>query len=425
VTVTVRELCSLSASELVFEIQNSNGYPVPFSWSYVGKVGNNVAPPGGSVLVSVARVGLSQPLSAPFVVSVAGQTPIAVVPTFIRCTPTPTASPTATATFTASPTATNTPPPTITPTGMATATRTHTPSATSTATSTPQPTVTNTPTPSATHTRTATPTASPSPTWTPTSTPTATFTVSPLATPTEPPPPTQTHTPTTTATPEPTSTLPPTATATETPATPNTPTATPEPEVTPPGFELTPTPGVPDDVCTSEIDVCGVCGGSETDVSKCSEVPPNCVLVRPTKEMRQIAARVRRAATGIRARLQSDIARAAVIPSCAELRATRRYAPILTQLSKANARVKRDILKSVLVCDGNCLTVSFATQVTGIRKKLARAASKAQAYARAVVSCGSGSSANQPGSSGPRTEDALNKIVKDTNKIVSHCKVCA
>lgn len=157
---------------------------------------------------------------------------------------------------------------------------------------------------------------------------------------------------------------------------------------------------------------------------KCSEVPPNCVLVRPTKEMRQIAARVRRAANGIRGRLQADIARASIIPSCAELKSTRRYAPVLQQLSKANARVKRDILKAVLVCDGSCLTVSFATQVSGIRKTLARAASRAQDYARAVVGCGSGSSAPQSGSSGPRTEDALNKIVKDTNKIVSHCKVC-
>lgn len=140
--------------------------------------------------------------------------------------------------------------------------------------------------------------------------------------------------------------------------------------------------------------------------------------------MRKIAKQVRQASNGIRARLLGDVRRAKDAVACGSLSGAKSYKPILALLKEANARVKKNVVKAVLVCDGKCLTVSFAGEVKSIRKVLSKAAGRAQKYARKVVECGANVRQSGNSTSGPRTEDALNQIVKQTNKIVSHCKVC-
>ncbi len=341
-------------------------------------------------------------------------------------TPTKTASPMPTSTVTSVPTSTftSTATPSATPsaTFTASATATHTvtatatSSATPTSTSTPEPTHTATPTSTATSTVTHTPTftASPVPTNTATSVPTSTFTAThtPTAGSTVTSAPTNTATPTAVSVPS----LTPTQTVDSTP--------TPEPSVEP-TETASPTPTAPDGgICTSDIDVCGICGGFETDVLRCSSIPPNCALVPPTKQMKQIAKSVRVASNGIRGRLLSDVRRARSTNECGRVANAKAYKPILALLKSANSRVKRNVLKSVLVCDGKCLTVSFAREVKNIRKVLSKSAARSQKYARKVVACATASRQDSGRTDGPRTEDALDKIVKDTKKIVSHCKVC-
>ena len=195
-------------------------------------------------------------------------------------------------------------------------------------------------------------------------------------------------------------------------------TLTPEPSATPTG-QPSPTIGTE---CTEAFDVCGVCGGQETDFSKCS-VPSNCTLVAPTKEMKKIASQLKKATNTISVRFKADKKRVRQNKSCKKLVKSKAEKDVSDLLLKAREDVKGRILRSVLVCDSDCLTVSFADEITGIRNTICKASKKSQSYARKVVACAprtGGSSAE----SGPRGEDQLKKAVADTKRIVHECKVC-
>ncbi len=143
----------------------------------------------------------------------------------------------------------------------------------------------------------------------------------------------------------------------------------------------------------------------------------------PTKEMVKIARQLRSATNSLRKRVKADIGRAKKQAGCKPLMKSAPDAQINVLLNNAQRKVNEKILKSVLVCDADCLTVSFADEVKSTRKELSRASKRAQKLAKQVVSC-SGRVADSSNSQGPRSEDALARIINSTNRIVSECKVC-
>lgn len=139
--------------------------------------------------------------------------------------------------------------------------------------------------------------------------------------------------------------------------------------------------------------------------------------------MKKIASRLKEAAYQIEQRLAADVNRAKGYKACAKLTPQRVHGPTMKLIRSVEARTKKEILKSVLVCNDKCLTVSFAKQLGSLRKVLGKAAGQAQAYAKNVVQC-AGVKHTGGVSGGTRTDDSLNSIVNDTNRIVSNCKVC-
>jgi len=166
-----------------------------------------------------------------------------------------------------------------------------------------------------------------------------------------------------------------------------------------------------------------VCGGGVTDPVNCSSVPPNCTLVKPTKDMKKIATKLKNAARGIEQRYAEDVKRAKGFTSCQKVAADKAYSSTKALLAAARREADKRILKSVLVCGSECLTISFAGEVKKVQKSLARAARGAKAYAKKVVDC-SAVVRRDPGDKGQRTDSGLDQILNDTNKIVSKCKVC-
>jgi len=193
-----------------------------------------------------------------------------------------------------------------------------------------------------------------------------------------------------------------------------------------PAAQDTPTPAATPTVgteCTSGIDACGVCGGTTTDVHNCPVVPSDCNLVAPTKEMKNIVSKIKKARNSIRSRFLADVKRSKGIGACKSITKTS-IDKIKAQLDEINTRVDANILRSVLVCGEDCLTVSFANEVGEIRKMLNKVSKAAQSFAKKVVQCAPNSSANDAGGNAPRSDSALDQIVRDTKNIVTRCKIC-
>jgi alanyl-tRNA synthetase len=146
-------------------------------------------------------------------------------------------------------------------------------------------------------------------------------------------------------------------------------------------------------------------------------------LVPPTKEMIKIARQLRSATNSLRKRVKTDIARAKKQSDCKPLLKSAPDAQMNALLNNAQRKVNENILKSVLVCNSDCLTVSFADEVKSTRRELSRASKRAQKLAKQVVTC-SGRVGGSDNPRAPRSEDALAKIINSTNRIVSECKVC-
>lgn len=123
-------------------------------------------------------------------------------------------------------------------------------------------------------------------------------------------------------------------------------------------------------------------------------------------------------------RLKADIKRAKTYKACKKIADKAVYGPISDWLIAINAKIDQDILKSVLVCGTDCLTVSFATEVGNVRKLLNKASKMTQGYAKKVVKCAGVVRVGGGTSGGASTKDALDKAVNDTKKIVNNCKVC-
>jgi hypothetical protein len=139
--------------------------------------------------------------------------------------------------------------------------------------------------------------------------------------------------------------------------------------------------------------------------------------------MKKIANKLKNASKSIEQRLAGDVKRAGAFSSCRELLNSKSYASTKAKLAVARREADKRILKSVLVCGTECLTISFAEEVKKVKKSLTQAAKAANVYAKKVVTC-SGIVRQGPGGKGQRTDSDLNQIVNDTNKIVSKCKVC-
>lgn len=396
-------------------------------------------------------------------------------------TPTSTSTPTFTPTVTPSPTATNTVAATATLTPTATGTPTHTPTSTATYTATPAYTATSTPTtaPTASHTPTSTITATPTRTFTPTQTATATHSSTPTNTASPVPTNTPTHTATFTATfsPTPTVTLTPsptptaTNTATSTPTETNTPTNTPTSTATAtftasrtptatstftytptaipvatntatytPTFTATSTPtptftattaptptlipGQPEDIrCTEGLDACGVCGGTEKNSDRCP-VPEGCSMIAPTNDMREITLDLRKVTNLIQIKLNADRVRATQYRGCEKIASSRTYSSINKLVAKIKKRIKAKILRSVMVCGSDCLTISFTAEIKALRSELKRASIRTQRYARSIVNCSQVKRNTNPQESSRTTKDMLDDAVKRTTRINKHCQVC-
>lgn len=143
----------------------------------------------------------------------------------------------------------------------------------------------------------------------------------------------------------------------------------------------------------------------------------------PTLEMKKIAKKLNKVSNTIGKRLSKDIKRAKEYAQCAAIRKPASYKSIKSLLMQARRDSKSRIVKSVLVCD-ECLTVTFEVEVEKIRKLLKQASKEAQEYARKVVKCAGVNRKSGQGSGGSRTDSALDKAVKDVEKIVASCTVC-
>ena len=350
-------------------------------------------------------------------------------------TPTPTKTPTPTSTPSSTPSATPTFTPTNTPTQTATATNTATATPTQTFTATSTPTKTPIPTSTATNTPTRTPTVTYTSTNTPTRTPTSTFTNTPIFTVTSTATPTatttQTSTPTSTNTVLPTST-PAIEIATETP-TPS-PTATPtviETPVETPISEETSTP-IPtvmttpnvDPICTRGMDACGVCGGTATDTQQCATVNTTCISVAPTSQIKKIGSQFLSTTSAISKIVNADLARAkANANQCKGINRISIQQQARLFQEQINAEIQAHILRSVLLCNSDCLTVSFKKESDLVLSITQKYSNLAKTLARKVVQCSAKTTPRKP-SSLKSSAERLNQLIKQNKNQKVECTVC-
>jgi len=249
---------------------------------------------------------------------------------------------------------------------------------------------TPTPTPTATPTATSTPTPTETPTNTPTSSPTSTPTETPTATPTE----------TATATPTETATATPTATATETP----TPTET-------------PVPIVPSDCLRANPAFAHLCVPTP--------VPVRCSMVKPTSKMRRIATELMSVEAGISGSWNASVKRAKGYQSCRALVQSGIEARSIRHINRITLAVSRDIMKHIKVCGDSCVTKSFNSEVSYIKKLLATYANDARDLARDVLRCSKNASPNKkPSDENGRTDSRLTDLVNKVSGIDTNCKIC-
>lgn len=140
--------------------------------------------------------------------------------------------------------------------------------------------------------------------------------------------------------------------------------------------------------------------------------------------MKKIAQDVKKANNQIRNRFEADLKRAGSYKSCASVAKDKSIKATKRLLADIGSMTDKRIIKSVQVCGTDCLTVSFARDVADIRALLTKASADVQKYAKKVVTCAKSTKPSTGGKNGPRTDDALSQIVKDTKNIVTHCTVC-
>lgn len=154
-----------------------------------------------------------------------------------------------------------------------------------------------------------------------------------------------------------------------------------------------------------------VCAAVEyPDPLNCSSIPPNCTLVKPTKEMKKIANKLKNASKSIEQRLAWDVKRAGTFSSCRELLSKKSYASTKAKLAAARREADKRILKSVLVCGTECLTVSFAEEVKKVKSGFSGSRSQ-NVYAKSVVTC-SGVVRQGSDGKGQRTDTILTKSTR-------------
>ena len=141
--------------------------------------------------------------------------------------------------------------------------------------------------------------------------------------------------------------------------------------------------------------------------------------------MRTITVDLRKVANLIHIRLKDDIKRAESYTSCQKIADVTTHRAITTLISKIKAKIRIDILRSVMVCGSDCLTISFAKEVRSIRKMLNRASKMTQRYAKDVVQCSNVKRlAKDKDPEAKRTEDVLDNAVNRTKNVVRECKIC-
>ena len=133
---------------------------------------------------------------------------------------------------------------------------------------------------------------------------------------------------------------------------------------------------------------------------------------------------LRRDPSDDRAAVKDDIKRAETYPSCKQISKVTTHRSIQSLISKIKAKIRIDILRSVMVCGSDCLTISFSKEVNSIRKLLNRASKMTQQYAKNVVKCSNVKRQLEQNPKQKRTEDVLDDAVNRTNNVVRECKIC-
>lgn len=140
--------------------------------------------------------------------------------------------------------------------------------------------------------------------------------------------------------------------------------------------------------------------------------------------MKKIATQIKSANNSIQKRFLADVKRAKGVKACSKAVTAEFVSTSKALFKEINEKTNTQILQSVLVCNTDCLTVSFEREVMGIRQLLGKASSNSQKLAKKVVKCSGSKAAPSNGKAGPRSDTDLNKIVNDTKKILTNCKVC-
>lgn len=140
--------------------------------------------------------------------------------------------------------------------------------------------------------------------------------------------------------------------------------------------------------------------------------------------MKKISSELKKVTKAVRLRLTPDIKRAKSFKGCKKIASKSSHGPISDWMVAINAKIDNEILKSVLVCQNGCLTVSFAEQVDAIRKLLTQASKATQAYSKKVVKCSGVVRKGSGSPSGNNPKAAIDKAFKDSHKLVDKCTVC-
>jgi hypothetical protein len=132
-------------------------------------------------------------------------------------------------------------------------------------------------------------------------------------------------------------------------------------------------------------DVCGVCGGTTTSKAECTVGSNGCPLVKPTQKIVGFEKRLVAKADLLRSRYRADVQRAKSNKCAISFsESTSRVSLALTTIKTQSREVFR---RGIEVCDGGCVTVSYADDVEALRPHFRVLEDEASKAARLVKQC--------------------------------------
>ena len=169
-------------------------------------------------------------------------------------------------------------------------------------------------------------------------------------------------------------------------------------------------------------DVCGVCDGTTTKKKDCTVGVNGCPLVKPTAKILGFEKSLVEKATLLRARYQADVRRAQVHKCGISVGAANKR--VATAFNRIKTKAEAVFRQGVEVCQGSCVTVSYANDVEALSPQFKVLETDASRIAQQVKNCykkfgiprGAGSAGSSTSQTVANVRTGLTNLIEECRK---------